>query len=51
MLTSIIFWLKCGSIIITSNPAIYRLTIRPFIRPFNSLINNNIRLIVIVKFH
>jgi len=26
-------------------------TIRPFIRPFNSLINNNIRLIVIVKFH
>ena len=26
-------------------------TIRPFICPFNSLINNNIRLIAIVKFH
>lgn len=51
MLISIIFWFKCGSIIITSNPAIYRLTIRPFICPFNSLINNNIRLIAIVKFH
>ena len=51
MLISIIFWFKCGSIIITSNLAIYRSTIRPFICPFNSLINNSIRLIAIVKFH
>lgn len=51
MLILISIWFKCGSIIITSNPAIYRLTIRPFICPFNSLINNSIRLIAIVKFH